>query len=228
MKRWVLLLVFVLAACGEEAVRNENDIQVGDPLYTIDFEDETAFETGNFSDRESNRPFDADLKIEGGVYHIQYTTSSSAYIWGQGGEAAQDVDIEVDARFISGGSEDFYGVMCRVDDSGAGYAFLVGRDGYGAIARADGRSLSFLVEWREHEAIKKHEATNKIRAVCVGDYFALYVNEKFVADVEDDDEASYLESGQVGFIAGVLTESREESQVNVDFDNLIVREASVK
>ncbi|MBZ0310360.1 MAG: hypothetical protein K8I82_30140, partial [Anaerolineae bacterium] len=157
---------------------------------------------------------------------IQHSAQSSSYIWGQGGDSVQQVDIEGEVQFISGSPDNFYGMMCRVDETGAGYMFLISSDGYGAIARTDGRSLSFLVDWHEHESIKKEESTNKIRAVCIDDYLAFYVNGKFVADVKDEDHP--LETGQIGLAAGILSEKREETSVTVTFDNLIVREASLK
>lgn len=225
MRYGLLLLIFLLAACGQEAVREENDLQRGDTLYTIDFEADTTFETGSFSDTDSSRPFASTLTIQNGGYQIQHSAKSSSYIWGQGGDPVQQVDIEVEAWFVDGSADNFYGVMCRVDESGAGYIFLISDDGYGAIARTDGRSLSFLADWREHEAIKTGKTTNKIRAVCVDDYLALYVNGKLVADAEDD---ALSEAGQIGLAAGILTETREETEVTVTFDNLVVREASLK
>ncbi len=225
MRYGLLLLIFLLAACGQEAGRDEKDLQRGAILYTIDFEADTAFETGNFSDTDSSRPFASTLTIQNGGYQIQHSAKSSSYIWGQGGDSVQEVDIEVEAQFVEGSADNFYGVMCRVNENSEGYIFLISSDGYGAIARTDGRSLSFLADWREHEAIKKGKITNKIRAVCVDDYLALYVNGKLVVDIEDDELS---ETGQIGLAAGILTETREETEVSVTFDNLVVREASLK
>lgn len=225
MRRSLILLLLVLAACSNEAIRDENDIETGDTLYSIDFDAENAdFETGDFSNAEGSRAFDANLAIENGVYRIQYTASSSAYIWGQGGETAQNVEIEVEAKPLTDNEKHVYGVMCRVDENGAGYVFLISSDGYGGIAHTNGISLSFIAKWREHDAVKEGNASNKIRTVCVDDYFALYVNGKFVADAEDN---TYADEGQVGFAAGILTATRVETEITVEFDNLAVHEAAL-
>lgn len=230
MRYRLIVLIFLLAACGTDAIRDEDDIKTGDVLYSLDFEDATSFETGDFSGApEDTRPFEAKLTIEDGFYQIHYTTATSSYIWGQGSEAVQNSQVEAEARPLADGDDYFYGVMCRVDENGAGYAFLISTDGYGAIARADGRSLSFLANWRESDAIKQGDANNKIRVVCVENYLALYVNDEFVADAEDNDkDERHLDEGQTGFIVGVLNEKRENIEMTVAFDDLTVREASLK
>lgn len=224
MRRGFILLLLFLAACGTKTLRDEKAVQTGETLYTLDFESPDQFEIGNFADTDSNRPFDATLQIENGVYQITYNASSSAYIWGQGGNSAQAVDIAVDVKPLSDDEKHFYGVMCRVDDNGAGYVFLISSDGYGGIATTDGQSLSFIADWRESNAIKKGETTNQLRAVCVEDYLALYVNDTLVADAEDKE---YGNEGQVGLVAGILTETREPSTITVEFDNLVVSQASL-
>jgi hypothetical protein len=120
--------------------------------------------------------------------------------------------------------------MCRVNAEGEGYAFLISNDGFGAIAYADKGasergSLSFLFDWVESDAINAGQAENTIRAVCVDDYLALYVNGEFVGDVEDD---RFTSGGQAGLIAGLFIESGDElGEVIVDFDDLTVSEGSL-
>lgn len=213
---WLLLLILLLAACGTKTIHGEDDIQTGEVLYSLDFEDASAFETSDFP-AEGSR-----LTIENGVYRVQQTADSALYSWGQGGDPAQNVIITVEASPQSDFKNNLYGVMCRVDPNGAGYAFLISSDGYGAIARTDGESMRFLVEWQKNEAIEG--AQNTIRAVCIDNYLALYVNADLIADVEDK---NYASAGQVGLIAGVLAEDGAEAVI-VDFDNLAVSAGSLK
>ena len=56
-----------------------------------------------------------------------------------------------------------------------------------------------------------------MRAVCMGDYLALYINDEFVADATDDTYST----GQVGLAAS----ASNILGVQVEFDNLTVHEA---
>lgn len=103
-------------------------------------------------------------------------------------------------------------------NNGDGYLFLVEGTGRFAIMRARGRNVTALVDWTSSDAIRKAPAQNSIRAVCMGNYLALYVNGQFMADATDD---TYNE-GQVGLVGA----SASRLGLTVDFDNLTVSEAS--
>jgi hypothetical protein len=193
----------------------DNDITLGEGLSSVDLETAT-----NFSQSTS------DLIIRDGHYQLTHTSDSSSYIWAQDGEPAQNVNIQVEAQPQSSYANNLYGVMCRVSEGGAGYAFLISNDGFGAIARTDGKSLSFIHEWVENAAIKDGQENNTIRAVCVDDYLALYVNDEFIGDAKDD---RYPDAGQVGLIGGVFVEGGDdEAQATIQFDNLTVSAVSLE
>ena len=61
-------------------------------------------------------------------------------------------------------------------------------------------------------------AENRIRAVCVGDYLAMYVNGTFVGDATDDTYSV----GQVGLVGAAAS----RLGLQVDFDNLTVSAAT--
>ncbi|MCC6614331.1 MAG: hypothetical protein IT320_12695 [Anaerolineae bacterium] len=103
---------------------------------------------------------------------------------------------------------------------GDGYLFLIQGSGAYGIFRSSGRSLQPLVDWATSDAINLPPAANKLRAVCVGDYLALYVNDKLVAEAIDDQYSS----GQIGLVAS----SADRLGVRVGFDNLVVHEANVE
>jgi hypothetical protein len=215
------LLVGLLVACRPDPEREADEIEVGDVVYRIDFEAADDFETGEFPESS------ARLSIENGSYIIEQAGDETAYIWGQGGEALQNVVVEVKTRIDSEYENDLYGVMCRVNEQGEGYAFLISSDGYGTIARASaGRTsvnLSFLTPWREYDKIEASE--NTIRGVCVDNYLALVVNGDILVDVEDE---QISQAGQVGLAAGILIEDRGETgEVLASFDELIVSDSSL-
>jgi hypothetical protein len=103
---------------------------------------------------------------------------------------------------------------------GDGYLFLIQGTGSFSILRARGRVVTPLVDWTNSDAIKPGPAKNHLRAVCVNDYLAFYVNEQFVGDVIDDTYAT----GQVGLAAS----ASNRLGVRVEFDNLQVSEATAR
>lgn len=217
----LIATALLVVACGSpSAEHSEDDIAVAEDVLTIAFEDPTTFETGQHNEGASS------LAIEEGVYTISHTAQNTSYIWGQGGDdVAANVQIEATASATGEPTNNLYGVMCRVDEGGAGYAFLVSNDGFGAIARTDGRSLTFLFDWHENSAINE-SGDNTLRAICIDDYLALYVNDEFIGDASDD---RFVEAGQIGLLAGIfVTEAGASGNVEATFDDLTVAEASLQ
>jgi hypothetical protein len=73
------------------------------------------------------------------------------------------------------------------------------------------------VDWTSSDKIRKGPAQNTIRAVCLNDYLALYINGAFMGDTIDD---TYT-SGQVGLVGAAAS----RLGITVEFDNLAVSEA---
>lgn len=97
---------------------------------------------------------------------------------------------------------------------GDGYLFLIQGTGSYAIMRARGRDVVPLVNWTASDQIHAGPGSNHLRAVCAGNYLALYVNEVFMADVTDD---TYTR-GQVGLAASAAN----RLGLRVEFDNLSI------
>ncbi|MBI5927875.1 MAG: hypothetical protein HY862_01090 [Chloroflexi bacterium] len=215
---WLLFGSLILVACGgqEDAKHDTRDFTIdSNAALTINFDDPAEFETGTFED-------DASLAIEDGQYVIRTSNPNGAsYLWGKNDLAPlKNVVIEVQATSSGGEKDNWFGVMCRVDDTDSGYAFLISADGFWAIAKADGqRGLDFLETWKESKAIEKGGKPNTIQAYCVEDYLALYVNGEFVADRTDK---SFDRVGGVGLLAG----GAQDQQVEVHFDTLTIKSAS--
>jgi hypothetical protein len=204
------MLALAASGCGGEPAEQYS---LGPVLLNEAFTQVDAWEQYADADTGTN------LQIADGAYQVQ--TGDQGYIWGLNEREHDDVVMEVTTNQFSTHLNNAYGLMCRADTSnnGDGYYFLISGDGYYSIARGEGEDITPLVEWQESSAINEGQASNKLRAVCVGDYLALYVNDQFLAETTD---AAYR-SGYAGFAAAAF----EEGNVDVDFDNLTVWEASL-
>ena len=203
---WVAIIL-LLVACGGPS----REYETGEVLLNESFDEVTAWETYVSGE-------DA-FQVVDGAYRTQ--TGDGGYIWGLNETEHDDVVIEVTSRQISSFENNAYGVMCRADTSnnGDGYYFLISGDGYYAISKGEGENVNVLVDWTTSSAINEGQASNTIRAVCIDDYLALYVNGEFVADTEDDDYAS----GYAGFAAAAF----DGGNADISFDNLTISAASL-
>ena len=217
-----LMLLLILAGCGSN--KPAKTAVQGTELFAVDFSTPGTWEEGVYTDENGNPT--ATLAITDGRYQIDFHTGRDASVtWGAGGDAYENVIIEVETDQLSPEKDTLYGAMCRLatDDSGdtTGYALLISGDGHYGIAEVKGRSLSLLLDWHQSKTIKQGQAVNTIRAVCVDDYLAVYANGKFLGDVTSN---TYRRPGQVGLMAGVTG----EAEVSVAFDNLAVYEGSIQ
>lgn len=209
----IILLVMLLGACSSAKPKyTASDwVVVDEALLTST----TDFETGTFDDGSS-------LSQQAGQYVIHTTNiRSGRYLAGKSQDSPiKNMVIEVKATQQVGTDDNWFGVMCRIDEANVGYAFLISSDGFWALARSDGSRLRFLENWRKHSAIKKN-STNTIQAYCIDDYLALYINGEFIGDIEDN---RISEAGQVALISG----GPEGQPVTVAFHDLQVKQVYFK
>ena len=203
----LIILGLMAVACGDASEK----YVLGETLLQEDFSEPGAWE--NFSEDDMN------LQVDDGAYQIE--TGDGGYIWGLNEVEHADVVIEVTTEQASAFENNAYGVMCRADTSnnGDGYYFLVSGDGYYSIAKGTGDNVSPLVDWTNSSAVNRGQASNKIRAVCIENYLALYVNDKFVAEIEDN--------GYMAGYAGLAAAAFEGGDVDVSFDDLMISAASL-
>lgn len=207
----VLLVLPLLVACRPP--RPSYDYRTGDVLLEEDFDRDFAWE--NFASGDGTTRF----QVEDGVYHMQM--SGGGYNWALNALNHRDVVIDVYGSQRSEYANNAYGVICRADPggSGDGYYFYISGDGYWSIRRAQGRTVTPLVEFTRSDAIHQGQSINLIRVLCIEDYLALYVNEQFVGEITDDTYSS----GVAGFSVAVP----DEGDIDVSFDNLRIIEASI-
>lgn len=224
-RQWIVLAVFLfavlgLAACGSDDP--DREVATGAELLRVSFDAPEDWETGRFP-VDAGDPT-AELVIADGRYQIAYRADRSAsLVWGAGGEMYEDVVIEVNTEQLGGTDDNLYGVVCRFvqddDGSASGYALLISGDGHYGIADLSRRSLDFILEWHQSDAINEGQAQNTLRAVCVDDYLAVYVNGEFLGDVRNDD---YQRAGQVALVVG----TSEDQMTRVAFDDLTIYEGA--
>ena len=145
----------------------------------------------------------AEATVEATVAATQATTAESTL------EVTQAAPTEVATQAgVSNAVKD------NTSNNGDGYLFMVQGNGRFAILRSQGRKITPLVNWTSSSVINSGAAQNRIRAVCMGTYLAMYVNGQFVADTSDD----LYSKGQVALVGA----SAGRTGMTVTFDNLSV------
>ncbi|NSW53703.1 MAG: hypothetical protein HPY85_14475 [Anaerolineae bacterium] len=131
-----------------------------------------------------------------------------------------DVILQVDTTQIEldGGTNSTYGVMCRVQDNGDGYAFRITNSGLYVIERYISGVFQPINEWKYAQGIKAGKDINKnrIEMHCEGNQLTLIVNGQ-VLDVAVDDMFS---NGRIAFVAQT---GSIEVDTEVHYDDLYLR-----
>lgn len=230
---WVVCLAALLAACASEspfAPRPSEAYRTDALLAEIDFSAASDWEA------YTDPALGVDFRIEDGAYRARidgrrathapnapYDTGVNAasaraggFMWALDTGVYADTLIQIDTLPYSTYRDNAYGVMCRASptNNGDGYYFLISADGQYTIRRGFNREIQALVEWTPSAAIQPDRAPNRIRALCVGNRLALYVNGMFVGEARD---ALYAR-GNVGIAAAVPA----GGQVDIAFDDLRV------
>ncbi len=137
-------------------------------------------------------------------------------MWSYPEQQFSDAIIWVDAAKLEGTSDNTFGILCRIQEGGDFYAFLISSDGYYGISRRQGGSYHMLNDDRMTFSDKVSSPTGlyRLRAVCDHENLAFYVNDLLLAEVVDDG----LVSGKAGILAGTYS----QPGVDIFFDNFIV------
>ncbi|MEM7333444.1 MAG: hypothetical protein AAF490_15250 [Chloroflexota bacterium] len=155
------------------------------------------------------------VAIEEGVLQISTSTPGQIF-WSNPGRNFDDVIVNVQARQTDGPNDNAYGVICRYQDEGNFYLFLISGDGYYMIGKyqTGQATIQYLTDSNEFvfsEVINQGIATNQVRASCVGNELSLSVNGIPLATVTD----TAFAAGDVGL--GVST--FEPGTAVVQFDD---------
>ena len=205
------ILAVLLAGCGAEKAQPSVEIVLGDVIYENTFDDPNSWESFGFIDTQF------------GISNGEYTAISAGvgYISVSNGVAHRNVVIEATAEQFAGSDDTIYGIMCRSHpvQTSLGYYFLINSSGNYGIRIGEADRIRVLVPWTEHPIINDGLASNTLRAVCVDDYFAFYINDEFVAEARHD----WLEEGNMSLVVS----SPNGVEVATKYDNVTIWSASI-
>jgi hypothetical protein len=151
-----------------------------------------------------------------GAYRI-WVNEPYTDLWANPGLQFEDTRIEVKASKAGGPDDNVFGLICRSDSAGDKYYyFVVSSDGFYGIGKVNGAEQHLLSaeKMMPSEAILQGKKTNLLRADCIGDQLAFYVNGQKVAEVQDGE----YPGGDIGLTAG----SFDKPDVDIRFDDLVV------
>ena len=214
MRKWMfwLLPIFglLLAGCTVESFTADTLPWISDEQ--ILFADDFTHQTGGW------RTYEDRLSFVGYIpdgFRL-WVDLPDYQVWSRPGLNFKDSHIYTRVKKQDGPNDNLIGVLCRFQDDGNYYAFVISSDGYyGIIKKQAGvQTLLGLEQMGYHEAIQHGDAVYDILVICQGDQLALFVNEVKLLQVSDETFAF----GDVGLIAG----NRAQPGVDVRFDYFIV------
>jgi len=225
----ILLALTALACQAAESVLDAADIlPTQDPLSQDDLPDlgigdapparDVLFQD-DFSDPNSGwdrlSTENGLTDYQDGIYRI-YVNATNTDVWANPGLNFTDTVIQVDATKVAGDDDNDFGLICRYTDSDNFYFFVISSDGYYGVGKiiAGDQQLVGMESMPPSEIINQGQATNRLRAECVGSTLRLYVNGELLAETQDTD----FSSGDVGLLAGSFT----VPGTDIYFDNLVV------
>jgi len=212
--RLSLLLIIISTACLPLMM------PANQPTQNYRIEEELLFDeferVGEWRTYESEELY---LNVEQGAFYATLTTPQ--YVWTQNRTQHENVVMQVDVFNMLDEDESVLGLMCRASpqNNSWGYYFLITSDGYYSIRRGAGGELQRLSPSLRSNAINTGQRRNVIRAVCIDDYLALYVNGEFVVEVRDD----RYRRGYSGLAVALF----DEGELSARFDNLHVWSANL-
>ncbi len=181
-RKWLVwgMVVWMLAACGA------SEPAQGTERYTVDFTTTDAWDGP-----QSNTP-NTSFTLEPENGHFRAGANTEDYAFALHTDDHTNIIIETRPRLATDNPNNGYGIGCRAQADGAGYWFLVSRDGYAAILSATaGGTVTNLTEWRYNDVIDTGaNARNTLRATCFEDQLIFTVNGERVAGTSDNTHVS--------------------------------------
>ncbi len=149
-------------------------------------------------------------------YHI-FVDQIDQVLWATVDNGYGNSSIYVDATPVTEGRNGYYGLLCRIQDDQNFYYFVIQSNGDYAIGKyKNAVFLPFFSDWKQSDAIKHGNQTNRLEAECTANTLRLYVNDALLDEVTDTDFTS-------GF-SGMLAASLDSQRFEVVFRNFLITE----
>ncbi len=213
------LLLVVLVACSSEPLTMQ---ERGPTRSVVTGSQRTVYE---FFDAGTWDIFTVEGELAGfsvsdGVLE-GYVAADRGYILSSNHVTHTDVIVEATVQQTDGMLGNGFGMICRADEQGNGYYFLLSSDGQFTISVAtQARNELFeLIPWQYHSVIRQGVFENRLRAVCTGNYLALFINDVFVAEAFDDE----FTSGELAVTIGAVGQP-----ATARFDHIVLRDAILR
>jgi hypothetical protein len=154
------------------------------------------------------------FSIEGGKL-IASGADPDTIDWTNGAGVYADLDLQVEATILEGGTEALFGIVFALDPSTHSHerCLVQGDDSAACTEVVDGEPE--FGDWVRVASFPGGDA-NELRLIVVDHQWALYVNDQCVGSGESD----VVEAGQIGL---AVSTASENSAARIEYDNLIVR-----
>lgn len=160
------------------------------PAYIEDFED------GRVWAEFSTSNYDVGYSFGHYRFHVGMVTGNTP-VFSIRQQEYRDVSLKVDIVRHEGPDNGYFGLLCRFIDTENYYRFVFAPDGsYSIGARVEGE-YTVLAEGAD-EKIFQEDKKNTIRADCLGEQLALFINGNLVLNTTD----VTFQSGFIGLVAG--------------------------
>ena len=202
----LMALAFLCACAGRPAAPDAKNV-----LFLDDFSQSNSGWTQQKNDSGT-------IEYANAYFHILVNKPATLLLANPGKSFQGDVSIEVDARKLDGSDDNYIGVLCHYQNPDNYYMLMVTSDGYSGIAmRKDGQDtlISPGLKFLKMDGIKTGNATNHIRADCVGERLTLFANGKQVSLAYDQS----LTGGDAGL---AVRSGKLEGVVDIRFNNFRV------
>ncbi|NCP86156.1 MAG: hypothetical protein CO094_10425 [Anaerolineae bacterium CG_4_9_14_3_um_filter_57_17] len=217
MKKTIVMIIVLLAASLACSLFTASAPSAPAQSANILFQDNFSSTSSGWDQASGDN---GSTDYANGAYRI-YVSSTQYDAWANPGKSFDaDVSVEVDVTKTAGPENNDMGVICRYNTVNGNfnfYYFIISSDGFAMIAKMVDSSSSFLAEKATdpNPAIKMGNATNHLRADCVGNQLTLYVNGTQVMSVTDSELTG---GGDAGLIAGTF----DTAGTDALFDNFAV------
>jgi hypothetical protein len=164
------------------------------PLPNLVYEDDFSIRAGWVIEEKD----EFSMYYQAGGYRM-HNRSSSSNISSTRSFEHHDIRVEVDAIRVRWSIGGYYGVVCRWQNFQNMYAFIIGGDGFHAIAKIQQGEVTFLQEGQtENGPVNSEGELNRINGICQGSQLALEVNGQRLLQTQD----FTFGTGYVGLLVG--------------------------